>query len=291
MTIVGNPGLDTLVILDGEEPDLHADGHFTRNIDTVGGAAGYTARLSAALGHNTRLLGSFGADPAGAHIRDVLAAEGVDCSPVFEDTLGTTRSVNLITRSGRRIFFFDGGGHMTTQAPPESVRLAISGADLVFSSLANWARDVLPVARAAGIPVAVDLQDARSELDPYRLDFIAGADYLFASAAHLSDPVAAARVWFEHGPARLVVFGRGPRGALLVGRDGTIEEQAPLSVDLPVTDTTGAGDGLATGFLDGLLFRDLPPAAALARGQLVARITASQVGGDHLASAIPALLA
>jgi sugar/nucleoside kinase (ribokinase family) len=130
--------------------------------------------------------------------------------------------------------------------------------------------------------VAVDLQDVRDPVDPYRADFFASADYLFASAAHLDDPLAAALTWFAAGPASMVVFGMGARGAMLVQRgDGgpVVTAQPPPELDLPVVDTTGAGDSLATGFLDGLLFAGLSAAEALHRGQVLARIVASDLGG------------
>jgi sugar/nucleoside kinase (ribokinase family) len=54
-------------------------------------------------------------------------------------------------------------------------------------------------------------------------------------------------------------------------------------------DTTGAGDGLAVGFLDGLLFAHMDLETSLDRGQRWARLTASAVGGDHLVTAASAL--
>jgi sugar/nucleoside kinase (ribokinase family) len=173
---------------------------------------------------------------------------------------------------------------MTLHPPEASVQAALAGTDLVLSSLPNWGRDVVARARALGRPVAVDLQDVRDPADPYRADFIASADYLFASAAHLEDPVAAAEAWFAAGPAQVVVFGMGARGALLVQRGEAGDPQvaaasAPASA-LPIVDTTGAGDSLATGFLDGLLFGRLSPLEALHRGQVLARIVASELGGD-----------
>ncbi len=202
ITVVGNPGLDTLVVLAEDDPDLEADGHFVRNVDTVGHAAAFTARACARLGHDTRILGSTGADVIGRLVRDVLAADGVDTSLMFDDPAGTARSVNFVRPDGRRTFFFDGGSHMTLRPPEPSVQAALSGAQLVLSSLPNWARDVVARARALGVPVAVDLQDVRDPADPYRADFIAAADVLFASAAHLDDPVAAATPGSLRGPRR-----------------------------------------------------------------------------------------
>ena len=139
-------------------------------------------------------------------------------------------------------------------------------------------------ARTARVPVAVDLQDVRDPADPYRADFIAAADYLFASAAHLEDPLAAAESWFAAGPATLVVFGMGARGAMLVQRSdngpAVVLRAPPAALDLPIVDTTGAGDSLATGFLDGLLFTGLPIADALHRGQVLARLVSSDLGGN-----------
>ena len=282
ITVVGNPGLDTLVVLAEDHPDLEADGHFVRNVDTVGHAAAFTARACARLGHTTRILGSTGADVIGGLVRGVLAADGVDTSLLFDDPAGTARSVNFVRPDGRRTFFYDGGSHMTLKPPQASVEAALSGTDLVLASLPNWARDVVARARSLGLPVAVDLQDVRDPADPYRADFIAAADYLFASAAHLDDPVAAAVAWFAAGPASMVVFGMGARGAMLVQRGGggpIVTAQPPPELDLPIVDTTGAGDSLATGFLDGLLFAGLSATDALHRGQVLARIVASDLGG------------
>jgi sugar/nucleoside kinase (ribokinase family) len=280
--VVGNPGLDTLVLLGEDHPDLDADGHFVRNVDTPGHAPFYTALTLATLGHRVRVLGSVGDDLAGAALRGALQGAGIDTGSLFTDPAGTARSVNLVRPDGRRTFFFDGAGHMTLQPPADLVQAALAGADLVLSALPNWGREVLAEARAAGIPIAVDLQDARSVDDPYRAGFVATADHLFASAAHLPDPAAAARAWFADGPARTVVLGLGARGAVLAQRgEGSssvqVLEQPPPAVELPIVDTTGCGDALAVGFLDGLL-AGRSPGDALHRGQLAARLRASAVG-------------
>jgi len=283
--VVGSPGLDTLVLLAQDHPDLSADGHFTRNVDTVGHAAAFCARAMARLGHPTRILGSVGDDAIGALVREVLEADGVDTSLLFCDPAGTARSVNFVFPDGRRTFFLDAGSHLTLRPPQLLVEAALADTDLVVSSLPAWAPHVLAAARAAGIPVAVDLQDVRSVADPYRVPFVASADHLFASAAHVADPAGAARAWLAAGPARTVVLGQGPTGATMVlrttGDQVTVVHQPPAPVPLPIVDTTGAGDGLAVGFLDGLLFAGAGEEAALHRGQVLARIVASDLGAHR----------
>jgi sugar/nucleoside kinase (ribokinase family) len=284
VTVVGNPGLDTLVLLQEELPDLRADGHFVRNVDTVGHASAFTARDMARLGHETRILGAVGEGPIGRLVAEVLNEDGVDTSLLFTDPTGTARSVNFITPDGRRTYFYDGGSHMTLTPPADFADTALDGADLVLASIPNWARHVLATARARGVLVAVDLQDVRDPLDPYLVDFIASADHVFASAAHLEDPRAAAEQWFRMGPARTVVLGMGPKGAMVVerGAGGSVRvtHQCPPEVDLPIVDTTGAGDALASGFLDGLVFSGLGVEASLRRGQVLARLVATDLGGS-----------
>jgi acarbose 7IV-phosphotransferase len=319
VTVVGNPGLDTLVLLDRDDLDLRADGYFVRNVDTVGHAPAFVARGFARLGHDVRILGAVGDDPMGRLVTEVLAADGVVTDLLFTDPVGTARSVNLVFPDARRTFFYDGGSHMTLRPPAGLLDTALADTDLVVSSLPNWGRHVVAAARARGIPVAVDLQDVRAADDPYRTDFVDAADYLFASAAHLVDPVEAARSWLATGSARCAVLGQGARGATLVRRPrgatghergsadsvhyvgdpgsgpgaGTSPGPPPaddlrvhpqpvplLEHDLPLVDTTGAGDSLAVGFLDGLLALGLHPLAALHRGQCLARIVASAPGAE-----------
>lgn len=287
VTVVGNPGLDTLVQVGVDEVDLRADGYFVHNLDTVGHAPAFVARDLARLGHDVRILGAVGDDPIGRMVTDVLSGEGVSTELLFTDPTGTPRSVNLVFPDGRRTFFYDGGAHMTLRPPQAQVESALADADLVVSALPNWGRDVVARARDRGIPVAVDLQDVRDPGEEYRADFVAAADHLFASAAHLDDPAAAANLWLAAGPAATVVLGMGPEGALVVerGADGLarIHTQRPPSApgvgDLPIVDTTGAGDALATGFLDGTLTCGLGPMAAALRGQVLARIVCSGLGG------------
>lgn len=284
IAILGNVGLDTAVFLYDDNPDLRADGHFSRNVDSVGHAAAYAARGFQRLGREPRLVSGIGDDIAGREVRRVLAAESLELCGLFHDPFGTARSVNFVRSDGSRTFFYDGGGQMHVTPPNDTLDHALDGVVGVFSQVANWARHVLPVARLRGLPVACDLQDIRGPHDDYRRDFIANADILFASGAHLADPVAAARHWMSHGPARICIIGLGPRGALVVKRDSprpTVVPAPPLP--LPVVDTTGAGDGLATGVLDALWFGKVPLTEAITWGQIYARWTCSQVGGDDLA--------
>ena len=308
MLVVGGAGLDTLVFLDADRIELDRDSGFSRNVDVVGHMGAYCARGMAGLGRATGFLGSLGQDPAGEQV--LRALRGAGATPfIFTDPAGTARSVNLVTRDGSRRAFYDGRGAMDLQVPAELARQALQGVGLAHFSLVNWSRSLLAPARAAGAVVSVDLQDADSHDDPYRADYVAAADIVFVSAAHLSDPVATATGLMARGPAQVVVVGMGPEGVLTVERgaaDGAAAPDAAVvpgtgpghtasvpppdrlqvhhhpvpGLDWTIVDTNGAGDGLAVGFLDAYVLDGLDVDRAVLRGQIVARWTCTQVGGD-----------
>lgn len=284
VVVLGNAGLDTLVFYDGEI-DLESEGQYSRNRMVVGHAGGYSSRGFARLDRRTVWLGGLGNDPAGRMVRDRLAAAGVGLEGVVIDPGGTPHSVNLMDPHGRRHAFYDGGGHMTMAAPFDLGGRLLEGVRLAHFQLANWTRHLLSVARDRGALVSVDLHDIPELDDAYRADYLAAADIVFASSANFDDPEWLAAALLARGRAQVVVVGAGADGAVLAHREKRAIEmlrQPPPSLDLPVEDTNGAGDGLAVGFLDGFVFDGLSFWDALRRGQIVAGWTCSQVGGESL---------
>lgn len=278
MVVVGNVGIDTNVYLPAGariRDAVAAEGNFASDLDCVGQAGGFTSRGFARLGVRTSFIGHVGDDPMGRWVRAELAGDGIDLTGLGVDPAGTARSVNLMAADGSRINFYDARGHMDLAVEPALAADVFAGARLVLFHLANWARHLLPVAREAGAVIACDLQDVRDPADGYRRDFVAGADILFASAAHHPDPVPMIEHLLEAGRARLVICGRGARGVLVGDADGVLGHPPP-PVDLPVVDTNGAGDALAVGFLRAHVLAGRPVADAVLHGQLAARWTCTQ---------------
>ncbi|MDQ1249192.1 MAG: PfkB protein [Actinomycetota bacterium] len=286
VVVVGAAGVDTLVYVPDDVPDMTRDSTMVRTVDTVGQAGGFTSRGFARLGWRTGFIGAFGDDWAAAMVRGAFAIDGVVIAAEVLDPAGTARSVNLMTPDGRRRAFYDGRGHM--QVPvPQGAADALTGARVVLFHLSDWSRQLLPAARASGALVATDLQDVADVRDPYRADFIAGSDVVFMSGAHLADPAAAAARVKELGPD-VVVVGLGAHGAMVRVGKGLVR-QPPPSLELPVIDTNGAGDGLAVGFLHTLAliggssaYGEAEVADALLAGQCAARWTCARSGGDGL---------
>lgn len=291
VVVVGAAGVDTLVYVPDDVPDMSRDSTMVRTVDTVGQAGGFTARGFARLGWSTAFTGALGDDWAAGMVRTAFAADGVVIAAEVLDPAGTARSVNLMTPDGRRRAFYDGRGHAEVPVPQGADRL-VADARLALFHLSDWCRRLLPAARGGAAVVATDLQDAHDLDDPYRADFIRASDVVFVSGAHLGDPEVAANRLLARGPD-VVVVGLGDAGALAVSRAGAVWASPP-ELPLPVVDTNGAGDGLAVGFLhSAVLGRPAGAtglagistdalAQALSAGQCAARWTCARSGGDSL---------
>jgi sugar/nucleoside kinase (ribokinase family) len=276
VVVVGNVGVDTNIYLFGEEIDFSVEANFTQNFDCVGQAGGYASRGFRRLGFSTAFIGSVGEDFNGRYIRETLARDGIDLEGVFIDPAGTSRSVNIMYKDGRRKNFYDGKGHMTLHAPVEISRRIFSSARLAHFNIPNWARQLLPVAKECGLPIAVDLQDVIDINDPYRQDFINAADYLFFSAANQRDPGEIAQELLRRRPELIIIAGMGAQGCLLATSEKGVQYFPAIEMVQPVIDTNGAGDSLAVGFLSSYLLQGLSLDEAIQRGQIAARFCCTQ---------------
>lgn len=275
VTVIGNVGIDTNVYLAGDEVDFSVEANFTQNLDVVGQAGGYACRGYASLGAATAFIGHVGADYSGEYIRRVFEQDNINTEGVFVDPAGTSRSINFMYRSGQRKNFYDGKSHMTLHPPLEKAGQILSKTRMAHFNIPNWARKLLPIAKEQGVIIACDIQDVTAVDDPYRLDFITAADYLFFSAANHADPTSIIRAYLQMNPDLVIVSGMGARGCALGNAQGIRFFQA-VDMDLPVVDTNGAGDALATGFLISRVLEGRSLEESIHRGQICARYKCAQ---------------
>jgi sugar/nucleoside kinase (ribokinase family) len=275
VVVVGNVGIDTNVYGLGDGIDFRAESSFTENMDYVGQAGGYTCRGYAQLGKRTAFIGYVGDDHNGDFVRKEFARDGVDTTALFVDPQGTSRSINLMIQGGRRKNFYDGKGHLHLQPDLETCKKVLAGASLAHFHIPNWARMLLPVVRDLGLTIACDLQDVLSADDAYRRDFCEHADILFFSAVNQPDPQSLIEVYLRARPDQIVIAGMGTEGCAVGSRDG-VRRFPAVEMDLPVVDTTGAGDGLAVGFLSSFVLDNYALSHAILRGQITARYTCAQ---------------
>lgn len=282
VAVIGNIGIDSNAYLPGRDIDWAVEANFTENLDYVGQAGGYASRGYAQLGFATTFIGYVGNDACGQMVREALRRDGIDTTALFTDPAGTSRSLNIMGREGGRKNFYDPKSHMSLKPDPATCLKALEGCRLAHFNIPDWARRLLPVAKALGITLACDLQDVVKAEDPYRKEFIEQADILFFSAVNHGDPSPLMRRFLKGHPGRIVVSGMGAKGCAL-GTQDCIRFFPPPPLDLPLVDTNGAGDGLAVGFLSSYVLQGHSLAESVLRGQIAARHTCAQrASTEHL---------
>lgn len=282
ITVVGDVLVD--VVVRPAEP-LRPDSDTPASVQwRQGGAAANVAACIAELGHPVVLRGRVGDDPAGAFLRDRLAAAGAGLVVATGEQTGTV--VAIVDGQSRHMLTDRGasGDLSPTDLPAGwldgTSHVHVSGYALLHPGSRAAGVAALEQALAAGTGVSVDPASAaplRAMGADAFLALLPGPVLLTPNAEEaevltgLTDPVEAARALGRLTGEAVVTD--GPRGAVW-SDGGSVRRVEAAPVDGPV-DPVGAGDA----FLAGLLVAraggvDVP-------AQLVAATTtaAARVGG------------
>ncbi|MGW6129919.1 carbohydrate kinase family protein [Cellulomonas sp. NPDC055163] len=224
---------------DARPQTLFAAGHR----DALGGTSAGKALTLARLGVDVTLRTALGDDDAAARIRGELAHPGLE---VVADPLPgpSERHLNLMADDGGRLSVY-------LDLPPEpgpasaAVHAALAGADAAVLDLAGHSRELIPLVRAAGVPLWCDVHDDDGRA-PFQREFAVAADVLVVSADRLDD-VEGYLAQHVAGGARWAVCTRGRDGAVALGRDEGWWSVA--AVPVTAVDSNGAGDGFTAGLL------------------------------------------
>ena len=231
--------------------------HELQSLDELPGGETATA-LTACVrrGWRARYVGRFGQDARGHMARVALADAGVDLSA--SDTAPSAQPVSVI--------FVDNQGRRTVLwSRPQAADLTADGIDpkvvtsgrilLADAHQSEAATCAARCARAAGIPTVLDI-DATG---PGRDALLRETDIIITSAAFpeactgSSGLGAALRALARRLRPRLVCTTLGREGSLALV-DG--REVRTAGFDVPVVDSTGAGDAFRGGFIAGWLASD-----------------------------------
>ena len=303
VVVVGSVNID-LVIRGGRLPgpgETVTGGTFERH---HGGKGGNQAVAAARLGSPVSFVGAVGDDAFGADARAALELEGVDVTELAT-VPGTATGVALILvdRRGENLISVASGANATLEAGslgPAFKRIGLGPGDvvLVCHEIATaTAREALRLGRAAGVwtvfnPAPADGVDRTvlAEADvisPNQAELLtlAATEARRTGRASTSGPAAAADVaraargLLEPSPSgpgvgSVVVVTLGPNGALLIGREVTLDV-APIPVE--AVDTTGAGDAfngaLASSLATGRSIED-----AVRRAVVAGALTTTRAG-------------
>jgi len=217
------------------------------------GPSGVGYNIAAALttlGDDVRLVSLIGRDMAGAMVGAALDGRGIAREWLDDTADATPQSVVLYDAQGRRQVNTDLKDMQERAYPADRFARALDGCAVAVLTTINYTRALLPVARAAGVPIATDVQALSDLDDAYNRDYLAAADILFMSGERLpAPPEECARRVMERYRPEILVIGLGREGALLaVKRDGRLA-RLPAVTTRPVVNTGGAGDALFSAFV------------------------------------------
>jgi len=236
----------------------------------LGGNGANTSYTLAKLGVPVRLIGRVGGDPFGDYVLGRLTAAGVNLEAVARTTAPTATTVALVDAQGARAFLHRPGASQELEAPMDFPACGPSPhfhlANLfALPQLRRQAPESLRRARADGYTTSLDTGwDALDEWLAVIEPCLPLVDLLFVNQdearmlASTEDPERAADFLHRLGAARVVVK-LGAEGCLVCG--GFDRFRSP-AFQVPVVDTTGAGDCFVGAFLAGLHHGATPEEAA-----------------------------
>lgn len=295
--VIGDANVDLLVRL----PDQHDRRRQPPPpVLALGGTGANTAVALRRLDVAVALLGTVGDDGYGRFVRRELAAAGVDVAPLHTHPDAPTMVVlAIVDPQGEPLLLgWPRRGGAQAQLRPEQVEPALvasaawvhtSGICLVEPPGREAVLRGLALARAAGVPVSLDL-NLRLGLEEDQLEpaflaalwrAIALADVVLGSAGdelpYLTPAAAPAEAARQlAGRARTVVARLGAAGALAVTADTVVSAPA---FPVPVVSAAGAGDAFNAGYIAAAV-AGRPLAEALRWGNAAAALTISRAVGQ-----------
>ncbi len=268
--------VDTYPRADEKAPVLRRARH-------LGGLAATALVTAARLGTRAAYAGVLGDDELSQAAVSGLAQAQIDLSYlVVQPAARPIHATVIVARQGAtRTIFFDRrgvvGAHPDLPEPAVVRRCRVLLVDnFGLAGMLRAAR----IARAAGIPVVADFEDAEA---PLFAELLAEVDHLILSAGfaqaltHAPDAAsAAARLW---SPAReVVVVTAGAAGLWYIsGASRDVQYQPAFAVQ--TLDSTGCGDVFHGAYAAGLA-RGLDLAARIRLATAAAAIKASRAGGQ-----------
>lgn len=234
--IVGSVARDELVRLDRPLRLLtHNQGHWIG--PRIGGGAANTAMALARHGNRVRVISAVAPDADGDWLVGELTGMGVDVSLIARDAELTTRSMIFLEPGGERTIVNLGRARLKPQVDAEDLE-----ADCLFVRSTDPALSPLLERFAGRGLIVAHVPPVQDGARPAQVLVGSAGDL---DASFLADPYRSARrVAGDH--LQWMVVTHGSDGAVAYGAQTVLREPAP---QVPVCDTTGAGDAFAGGLL------------------------------------------
>jgi fructokinase len=297
------------LLVDMVSPTDASLGNAATFLKAPGGAPANVAVGLARLGINTSFIGMVGDDPFGAHLREVIANEGVNTAHLLSHASARTTVAFVATRrDGKKDICFYRNPGADAQLRPEDLNPTVFGGARLFhcgsvslslSPCREAQFHAVKMARERGLLISYDPNWRPSLWEDHDTarkllwqmvplsDIVKVADEEWEFFTGTQDLVAGAEKIRAQGP-KLVVVTRGENGACFNCESARGEVSG---FKVKAVDTLGAGDAFVAGLLSRLLqFEELNAALnQTALSEILRFANACGALATQTAGAIPAL--
>lgn len=241
----------------------------------VGGAPCNVACTATKLGGNAEMITQLGDDAFGDLIVETIETIGVQTSYLKRThEANTALAFVSLTKDGERDFSFYRKPSADMLLSEEDVTnievtnkdiLHFCSVDLVESPMKKAHKALIDKVKSAGGTIVFDpnvrlpLWDSEADCKNAIHEFLSLANIIKISDEELTfvtgeENEKQAIQWLFQGDVEVVIYTKGPDGAVLYFKDGTIIEQQGIKVK--AIDTTGAGDAFIGALISRLLISD-----------------------------------
>lgn len=222
-------------------------------IETSISGVGYNLATAAkTLSDEIEFCSIIGKDNEGRRVAEALDKSGISRKYIFDNIDATPVSIILYEpgADGRRQIYCDLKDIQDKTIDTSMVEDAVRWADVCMLCNTNFNRALLPIAKAAGKPIATDVHTLSDIHDPFNSDFMKYADILFLSDEDLptSPEKFLSKLSGEYS-AKIIAIGLGSDGVIFYERDTEAVTRLPAVSIGGVVNTVGAGDALFTSFI------------------------------------------
>ena len=288
--VIGDVTVDLIHFLE-RIPSAGEDATPERSALLPGGAGGTLAYYLALLGHEVSLAARVGTDPFRVVALENVTKVGVGLTALQTDAGRMTSSVTiLVTKNAERTMISATGANrhldaalLEPRAIAQSAAVVISAYALMEGAQREYTLHAMTVARAAGVPIFIDLgTGAVNAAGTALLEAVKGADYLLMNQLELfritgQNNISAALEGLKAQGLKTVVIKVGALGAIL-WTPAESELLEGYSVQ-GVVDTTGAGDGFTAAFAHAVL-SGYPLPDAVRYANIAGALVATSIGAQ-----------
>jgi sulfofructose kinase len=244
----GQNSLDIVVHV-GEYPAPDSKAPIEELVRLPGGEIATALIACARLGCRTTYIGTVGRNHDGREVEAALAAEGVDLAHLRRVDSGNRVAVILVDGDGRRTVLWSRPSGLAMRAADVN-RAAVTRARLLLVDAIDPEASMAAAeyAHAEAIPTIIDIDTMQRGVDDLlrRIDVIIASGEFVMRYTGMSSMGEGLRSLAADTQASLVVATMGATGSL--ARYAGEEIHTP-AFDVPIVDTTGAGDAFRGGFM------------------------------------------